>query len=94
MEVTRPFTFSYFPEIHIKKKKKGGDKETGKKIQRKISKVKTPSNLSWASEMHLRNNLFRFAKPAVINTEVLIVWAKLCSTESATPLQLKIEFQQ
>lgn len=56
MEVTRPFTFSYFPEIHIKKKKKGGDKETGKKIQRKISKVKTPSSLSWASEMHLRNN--------------------------------------
>lgn len=46
MEVTRPFTFSYFPEIHIKKKKKGGDKETGKKIQRKISKVKTPSSLS------------------------------------------------
>lgn len=56
MEVTRPFTFSYFPEIHIKKKKKGGNKETGKKIQRKISKVKTPSSLSWASEMHLRNN--------------------------------------
>ena len=45
MEVTRPFTFSYFPDIHIKKKKKESDKETEGKKQRKISKVKTPSNL-------------------------------------------------
>lgn len=45
MEVSRPFTFSYFPDIHIKKKKKESDKKTEGKKQRKISKVKTPSNL-------------------------------------------------
>ena len=43
IEVTRPYTFSYFPEI-IKKKKKVGEAE--KKKTRKIPKVEIKTSLS------------------------------------------------
>lgn len=45
MEVTRPYTFSYFPNI-IDKKKKDGNSESKKKKSRKISKVEIKTSLS------------------------------------------------
>lgn len=45
IEVTRPYTFSYFPEI-IKKKKKDGNSEAEKRKSRKISKVDIKTSFS------------------------------------------------
>lgn len=46
IEVTRPYTFSYFPEI-AKKKKKVGNSDAEKKKSRKISKVEIKTSMSW-----------------------------------------------
>ena len=45
IEVTRPYTFSYFPEI-IKKKKKDGNSKAEKRKSRKVSKVDIKTSFS------------------------------------------------